>query len=352
MLKFLLNRLFYGLVVLFGLVTVVFFLFFAMPGRAVDGICPKCTQEQKKVIEASLGLDQPAHIQYFLYLNSISPISIYKDSPAAKKEYNYNVLFSIGNGNAVVIKPPYFQRSFKTSRRVSEVLAETIEGTLWLAFTAMIFATVFGVIFGMIAALNQNSFWDHFLVSTSTIGISAPSFVSALLISMIFGFYLSEYTGLSMTGYLWERNPITRMLDLKLENLILPAFTLGIRPLAIITQLTRSSMLEVMSQDYIRTAKAKGLGKYTIVLKHALKNAMNPVITAVTGWLASLIAGAFFVEKIFSWRGIGKETIDAVLGLDLPIIMGVTIVIGIAFIFINITVDILYALIDPRVRLR
>ncbi len=169
---------------------------------------------------------------------------------------------------------------------------------------------------------------------------------------MVFGFYLSEYTGLNMTGYMWEPDVYNGGRRLDLKNLILPAFTLGIRPLAIITQLTRSSMVEVMSQDYIRTGRAKGLGNMKLVLKHALKNALNPVVTAVSGWLASLMAGAFFVEYIFSWQGLGTRTIKAVEHLDLPVIMGVTLVVAMAFIVINIFVDLLYALLDPRVRLQ
>ena len=137
-----------------------------------------------------------------------------------------------------------------------------------------------------------------------------------------------------------------------LKNLILPAFTLGLRPLAIIVQLTRSSMLDVLSQDYIRTAKAKGLKYRVIIVKHALKNALNPVITAVSGWLASLMAGAFFIEVIFDWKGLGLVTINAVYNLDFPIVMGVTIFVAFAFIIINIFVDLLYAVVDPRVRIK
>ncbi|MCL4168590.1 UNVERIFIED_CONTAM: hypothetical protein GTU68_057805, partial [Idotea baltica] len=186
------------------------------------------------------------------------------------------------------------------------------------------------------AALNQNTFLDHALISVSVLGISIPSFVSAILMAMVFGYYLSDYTGLNLTGQLW---------------LILPAITLGIRPLAIIVQLTRSAMLEVFSQDYIRTAYAKGLNKYQVVIKHALKNGMNPVITAVSGWLASLMAGAFFVEYIFDWKGLGFITIKAVQSLDFPVVMGVTLFVAAVFVLINIFVDLMYAVIDPRIRL-
>ena len=177
------------------------------------------------------------------------------------------------------------------------------------------------------------------------------SFLYRLLFGGMFGYYLTDYTGLNMVGQLWETDPLTGDRNLALKNLILPAFTLGIRPLAIIVQLTRSSMLDVLSQDYIRTARAKGLSYYTVMIKHALKNAINPVITAVSGWFASLMAGAFFIEEIFNWKGLGSTTINAVQTLDFPVVMGSTLFIGVIFVFVNIFVDLLYALADPRVRL-
>ena len=139
---------------------------------------------------------------------------------------------------------------------------------------------------------------------------------------------------------------------LSLKNLILPALTLGIRPLAIITQLTRSAMLDVLNQDYIRTAYAKGLSKSTVIFKHALRNALNPVLTAVTGWFAELLAGAFFVEYIFGWKGIGKITVDALDKLDFPVVMGSVLVTATLFVIINILADILYSIVDPRVKIK
>lgn len=139
---------------------------------------------------------------------------------------------------------------------------------------------------------------------------------------------------------------------LSIKNIILPAVTLGIRPLAIIVQLTRSSLLDVLSQDYIRTATAKGLSYYTVIFRHALKNSLNPVVTAISGWFAGLMAGAVFVEYIFGWRGIGSEIVNALDKQDLPIIMGGVLVIGFIYVVINITVDIVYGILDPRVRLQ
>ena len=152
-----------------------------------------------------------------------------------------------------------------------------------------------------------------------------------------------------MTGSLFDIDPFAGR-QMKLQNLILPALTLGIRPLAIITQLTRSAMLDVLSQDYIRTAYAKGLSKRVVLFKHALRNALNPVITAITGWFAELLAGAFFVEYIFGWKGIGKTTVDALEKLDFPVVMGSVLLTAALFILINILADLLYKVVDPRVQ--
>jgi peptide/nickel transport system permease protein len=161
---------------------------------------------------------------------------------------------------------------------------------------------------------------------------------------------LGEYTGLNLSGSLYDYDPFYGRI-LNLSNLILPALTLGLRPLSIIVQLTRSSMLDVLSKDYIRTAKAKGLTNRQIIWNHALRNALNPVVTAVSGWFASLMAGAFFVEYIFGWNGLGKVTVDALELSDLPVVMGAVLFIAMIFVVINILVDVLYAVLDPRVRL-
>ena len=138
---------------------------------------------------------------------------------------------------------------------------------------------------------------------------------------------------------------------MQLKNLILPALTLGIRPLSVIIQLSRNSLLEVLSMDYVRTATAKGLSKFTVIFKHALRNALNPVVTAVSGWFASLLAGAVFVEYIFAWNGIGKEIVDALNKMDLPVVMGAVLFIASIFVIINILVDLIYGWLDPRIKI-
>ncbi len=154
-----------------------------------------------------------------------------------------------------------------------------------------------------------------------------------------------------MFGSLYSVDDFGRGEYLDLKNLILPALTLGIRPLAIIIELTRSSMLEVLSQDFIRTARAKGLTKNRVIYRHALRNALNPVVTAASGWFASLMAGAVFVEYVFDWKGIGVVIVDGLEKYDFPVVMGAVLFIAVMLVIINIFVDIIYGILDPRVRL-
>jgi ABC-type dipeptide/oligopeptide/nickel transport system permease component len=351
MIRFILKRFAYGFLVILGVIVIVFFLFHALPGDPAAMMAGQRTDVSTlENIREELGLDKPLMSQLGFYMNDLSPVSVYEHSASNQDKYSYSKIMGVGGDNALVIKFPYLRRSFDTNKKVSEILTENIEGTLWLALTAMLFATLLGIFLGITASLKPNTWLDHLIIGASVIGISVPSFVAATLVAMAFGYYLAEYTGLNLTGQLYEIDPFKGK-TLQIKNLILPALTLGLRPLSIIVQLTRSSMLDVLSQDYIRTARAKGLVYSKVILKHALKNALNPVITAVSGWLASLLAGAFFIEYIFDWKGIGLVTLKAVETRDFPVVMGATIFIAFVFVIINIFVDILYAAIDPRVRL-
>ena len=298
-------------------------------------------------IRRDLYLDQPKWKQFFLYLNDVSPVALHTRDDIAKKELQG--LF-IGKQTTLALKIPYLRKSYQTKKNVVNVLMEALPGTLILAVAAMIFATITGIFLGVVAAVKKDSWIDTTAVFSSIAGISAPSFFMAIIIAFLFGVVLHPYTGLHLTGSWFDIDEVTGEKYLTLKNLILPAFTLGIRPLAIITQLTRSSMLDVMGQDYIRTAYAKGLAKRTVIFRHALRNALNPVVTAITGWFAELLAGAFFVEYIFGWRGIGKVTVDALEKLDYPVVMGSVLISAFIFIFINILADVLYGVVDPRVR--
>jgi peptide/nickel transport system permease protein len=169
-----------------------------------------------------------------------------------------------------------------------------------------------------------------------------------LIVIYLFGFIWNEWTGLPVAGSWYSLNTDGKTV-LTLHHLVLPAVTLGIRPLSIITQLTRSSLLDVLQQDHIRTARAKGLSDWSVYTKHALPNALNPVVTAVTGWFAELLAGAFFIEYIFGWQGIGKVTVDGLEKLDYPVVMGAVIVSASLFILVNLLADWIQARIDPRI---
>ncbi|MDB5248726.1 MAG: transporter permease [Segetibacter sp.] len=346
MLSYIIKRFSYGLLVLLGVVILVFFLFqgFGDPARLVLG--QTGDSATIKNIRRELYLDQPKWKQFVFYLNDVSPLCIHsKEEITAKKLQG----IFIGSQTKVGLKVPYLRRSYQSKRDVLDVMLDALPGTMLLAFSAMLIATVFGILLGVLAAVKQNTWWDTSAIFTSVLGISAPSFFMGIVIAYVFGFVLSNYTGLNMTGSLYNVDPFKGR-QLQLQNLVLPAITLGIRPLAIITQLTRSAMLDVLDQDYIRTAYAKGLSRRAVIFKHALRNALNPVITAITGWFAELLAGAFFVEYIFGWKGIGKITVDALEKLDFPVVMGSVLVTATFFIVINILADILYGIVDPRIR--
>ncbi|MFK7900041.1 MAG: ABC transporter permease [Cyclobacteriaceae bacterium] len=349
MINYCIKKSVFGVSILLGVVTLLFFLFQVLPGDPVSMMMGQRSDiATRQSIEKELGLDQPLINRYFYYLNDISPLSFHKNTEANEVKYNYTKVIS-GASTAFVIKAPYLGRSYQSDRLVSKIIPEYAAGSLWLALVSIAFASVVGIALGVVSAWNKNSWADRLAIFLSTLGISAPSFVTGIFISILLGGVLAAYTGLSMTGSLWEIDAI-RGKHLEVKNIILPALTLGIRPLAIITQLTRSAVLDVLNQDYIRTAKAKGLSNFQVVYNHVLKNALNPVITAVSGWLASLLAGSFFVEFIFSWKGLGIVTIQSVMKLDYPVVIGTALFIALIFVVITLAVDILYAIVDPRIR--
>lgn len=357
MLRYIIQRLGYGLFVLLGVVIVVFFLFQLTrihPERQIAG--EKADQETIENIKKELGLDLPIGSQLLLYLNDISPLSwhVVDDTESRyflqPEKYDYVKLFTLGDV-ATVIKKPYLSRSYVSKRDVNSILADRIPNTLILAITAMLFATLVGVLLGVTAALKPQSWIDHACTAGSVLGVSLPSFFAGIVLQLVFAYLLASITGLQMTGNLFETDPYTGERYMALQNLILPALALGIRPVAVITQLMRSSMLDVLHNDYIRTAKAKGLSHNVIVFKHALRNALNPVVTSVSGWLASLLTGAFFIEAIFGYNGIGYETVNALRTFDYPVAMGAILYTAVIFVVINILVDITYSIVDPRIRI-
>jgi len=356
--RYFLNKTLYALLTLFGVLTVVFLLFNVLPGDPARMMLDQNeNSEQLAIIKKKYGFDQPLSTQYLYYLNDLSPISLHSTDENTytfytPEKYNGYIVGTIKNKN-IILKAPYLRESFqKNGKKVSEIIANTLPSTAFLAFFAIGIAIAIGLVFGILSALYKDSLFDRLTAFISTIGMSIPSFFSAILFAWIFGFVLHEYTHLNMTGSLYEVDDFGEGVHLEVKNSILPAFVLGIRPLGVVIQLMRNSLLEVLNQDYIRTAKAKGLSTYKIITKHALKNALNPVVTALSGWFASLLAGAVFVEFIFGWNGLGKEVVDALNNLDLPVIMGAVLVIATIFVLITILVDIIYAYLDPRIKLK
>lgn len=351
MLKYALNKLVYGIAVLAGIVIVVFVLFNILPGdpaRMTQG--QRSDVQSLEAVRKEFGLDKPLSQQFLLYVNDLLPLTVHQTDAVTQAKYNYVKLFNVSRQKALVIKMPYLRRSYQTSREVVSILSETLPNTLVLAVTAMLFATTAGIFLGVVSAVHRDTWIDRSANAFAILGISAPSFFAGIIFAWLFGFVLGDITGLNMSGSLYNYDPF-RGEVITWKNLILPMFTLGLRPLAIIVQLTRSAMLDVLSQDYIRTAKAKGLSNNRIIYRHALKNALNPVVTAISGWFASLLAGSFFVEYIFGYNGLGKATVEALEMSDFPVVMGSILFIAFIFVIINIVVDILYVYLDPRVKL-
>ena len=234
---------------------------------------------------------------------------------------------------------------------MSSILAEAFPNTILLALVSITIAFVFGVLFGSIAAIYKDTWIEKSILLITSLGMSLPSFFAAILIAWVFAFLLADYTGLSMFGSLYSVDDFGRGEYVDLKNIILPAVTLGIRPLSVICELTKSTMKEVLQQDYIRTAKAKGLSMFKIIKNHALRNTLNPVVSSISSWFASLLAGAVFVEYIFDWKGVGVVIVDSLEKYDFPVLMGALIVICIMLVIINILTDIVYAFLDPRIKM-
>lgn len=350
MLNFIIKRIGYGLLVLLGVILIIFFLFNVLPVNSARlTLGQRADVSSVEAIEKELGLNLPLHQRLFKYIGDLSPLWIHQNADASK--YNFTVVLHLSAELSLTLKMPYLGRSYQTRRLVSEILIDKIPSTVILAVTAMIIATVIGIIMGIAAAIHHNRFWDNVLTSLSVLGISQPSYFAGIILALLFGYLWHDFTGLNHVGSLFELNDFgDRVIVWK--NLILPAIALGIRPVAIITQLTRSSMLDVLSQDYIRTARAKGLSSNKVLYKHSLRNALNPVVTSVSGWLAALLAGAYFVEIIFDFKGLGYETVKALLNFDFPVVMGSVLFTAITFVLINMLTDVLYAFLDPRISVK
>ncbi|HYW94706.1 MAG TPA: ABC transporter permease, partial [Bacteroidales bacterium] len=344
--------------VIWGVVTLIFLLFNVLPGDPAQMMLgQRADLKNVQIIRQELGPDQPLYKQYLRYLNDLSFISVYQ---AANPDSYYFLdtdkyrgvtkIFTLKNGLSLVVKKPWLGRSFLSSRPVGDMISEALPNSLILAFFAIILAFVAGNILGVLSALKKDSWFDRTVLVVSTFGMSLPSFFAAILIAWLFAYKLGDITHLNLTGNLYEVDDLGRGIHLELKNLILPAVTLGIRPLSVVIQLSRNSMLDVLSQDYIRTAFAKGLRYSRVVIVHAFRNSLNPVVTAVSGWFAGMLAGVVFVEYIFGWHGLGYMIVNALNFYDFPVVLASVLTISVVFVAVNIIVDIIYVILDPRLR--
>jgi peptide/nickel transport system permease protein len=304
----------------------------ADPARAFAG-GPKAQPETIERIRQELHLDKPIWQQYFYYLNDLIHLNLGK--------------------------------SYLENRQVTDSLAQYFPATFELTIFAMIIAVPLGIIGGIISAIRQNKISDHITRIIAIIGYSLPIFWLALMLQYVFAYQFpifplegrlsvgmtspASFTGLYVFDSILSGNLATLLSSL--HHLLLPAFTLGFATLAIILRMMRSSMLEVMGTDYIRTARAKGLSERTVIYKHALRNAMIPTLTVTGLQFGALLSGAVLTETIFNWPGMGRFAAHAVLGLDFNAVMGFTLVVAIIYVIANLIVDILYAVVDPRVKL-
>jgi peptide/nickel transport system permease protein len=307
MLTFIVRKLLYSILILFGVITVTFSLMYVIPGdpaRLMLG--QRADIASIEAVRKQLGLDDPLYIQYGRF--------IYKA-----------VQGDLG-------------RSYSSNRDVLKTILETFPATALLAVSSLILSSILGIIIGVISAVRPYTLADNLSMLVALFGISFPPFAFGLVMALIFGAWLKWF-------------PISGYINNGLVYLVLPMLTLALRPLSIIARLTRSSMLDVLGQDYVRTARAKGLDEWKVIIKHALRNALNPVITTISAWMAALLGGAFFIEYIFNWPGIGLLAINSILSLDFPMIQGTVLFTAVIFIIINMLVDIIYAFLDPKVKL-
>jgi peptide/nickel transport system permease protein len=293
---------------LLGITLITFILMQALPGDPVQGMAgERASAETIERIRAELGQDRPLPLQYLGYLKLL-----------AKGELG---------------------RSYYTNRKISDDLLQKFPNTLKLALAAVIFASLGGISLGVFAAVKRGTFWDKLTSLISVGGISVPVFWLGLTLMLFFALYLR-----------WL--PPSGMGRGDLAYLILPAVTLGTFSMAYIARVTRSSMLESLSQPYVAAARAKGLSETTVVLKHALKNSLIPIVTLIGLDLGSYLNGAVLTETIFGWDGLGRYALDGIMKRDYPIIMGVVLFGAVVFVGMNLLVDISYHFLDPRVRIK
>ena len=303
MAKYIVKRVAMGIFSVFIVATLTFFIMNLVPGGpfVAEKSISKAAQQ---ALAEKYGLDKPLGVQYLNYMNSL----IHGDMGLSLKQ---------------------------RGRTVNQIIFSKLPVSARTAGLAVLVALCVGIPLGCLSAYNRGKWADNLIIVFATCGIAIPSFISSVVLLYTFGMNLKLLPTVGLN---------------EPAAYIMPVTALAIYPTAYITRLMRSSLLDVMGQDYMRTARAKGVSSVKILFKHALRNALNPVITAASGWFAGMLAGAVFIEYIFAWNGLGKAIVDALNSMDLPVVMGSVLVIASIFILINIFVDVIYAWLDPRIR--
>ena len=323
-----LRKLCRGLAVLWGSFTLVFLVFTAVPDPARELAGQQADPEVIADIRARFGLDQPAHVRYWNALKTLSPLGSRADGSWGWRS-------------------PSLGMSYVQPESVGSLLWKALPATVMLALVALGMAILLGLPMGLWAARHPGGWFDRVVVGGSVLGMSAPSFFMAILIGYVFAVRWGGWTGLPLTGSLWDLDSDGRTV-LAVRNLILPAFTLGLRPLAVLSQLMRGAALDVLGAPHVQTARAFGADEGEVMRHHVLRNALNPVVTAASGWLAQMLAGAVFVEFVFGWRGLGFLLFEALERHDLPVVMGGVLTVSFTFVLVNALSDLAYRWLDPR----
>lgn len=299
------SRLASAAVVILGVLCLVFFLIHLVPGDPVEVMLGESARPaDREALRQSLGLDQPLLVQLGQYLGNVTRLD--------------------------------FGTSLHSKRPIVDILTERIPATLELAIAALLVATVIAFPLGVIAAVRKDSGWDHGAMAVSLLGVSIPNFLMGPLLILFFAVWLGWFPVSGRDG---------------LGSLVLPAITLGTAMAAILSRMVRATLLEVLGEDYIRTARAKGLGPGAVIWRHALRNALLPVITLLGLQLGALLAGAVITEAVFSWPGIGQLIIEAIQSRDYPVVQACVLLISLSYVVVNTLTDIAYSWFDPRVRL-
>lgn len=309
LMKYIGRRLFYAALTVLVLITITFLLMQMLPGDPFVGQKMLSTEVKAALID-KYGLNEPVWKQYGIYIKNILCGDL---------------------GTSII-----------SGRRVTDIIAQAFPVSLELGIRALVFAVIWGLLFGVVAAIKQGTVWDTLTMGIVLIGISVPSFILGALLQYFLGIVLYQATGVHFFAIMgWSGE----------SSKILPSFALAFGTVAVVARFMRTSMLDVLGQDYIRTAKVKGIGNFKVVIHHCMRNAMLPVITILGPVAAVLLTGTFAVEHIFSIPGLGKYFVDSVQSNDYPVIVGTTLFFGAFLVICNLVVDILNSFIDPRLKL-